>query len=112
MTIFQKIIDREIPAEIVYETEDVLAFRDINPQAPIHVLVIPKQPIVSVAKAKGSDEQILGRLLLAAAQVARIEGVAEDGYRLIMNNGANAGQTVFHLHVHVLAGRTLSWPPG
>lgn len=112
MTIFQKIIDREIPAEIVYETEDVLAFRDINPQAPIHVLVIPKKPIVSVAEAKDSDEQILGRLLLAAAEVARIEGVAEDGYRLIMNNGANAGQTVFHLHVHVLAGRTLSWPPG
>ena len=112
MTIFQKIIDKEIPADIVYETSEVLAFRDINPQAPVHVLVIPKKPIISVAHATEPDQHVLGQLLLAAAEVARLEGVSETGYRLVINNGTNAGQTVFHLHVHVLAGRPLSWPPG
>ena len=112
MTIFQKIIDREIPADIVYEDERSLAFRDINPQAPVHVLIIPKKPIVSVAEAEASDESLLGHLLWVAAEVARGEGIDESGYRLNINHGRDGGQTVFHLHVHLLGGRQLSWPPG
>ena len=112
MTIFQKIIDREIPADIVFEDEHVLAFRDINPQAPVHILVIPKRRIISVAHAEDSDAELLGRVLLAARDIAAAEGLGEDGYRLVVNNGTNAGQTVFHLHVHVLGGRGLGWPPG
>ena len=112
MTIFQKIIDREIPADIVYETEHVLAFRDVNPQAPTHVLVIPKSPIITVADAHESETEMLGRVMVAAAEVARIEGVDRTGYRLVINHGKDGGQSVFHMHVHVLGGRTLSWPPG
>lgn len=111
MTLFQKIIDREIPADIVYEDEHTLAFRDINPQAPVHILVIPKKPIASIAEATADDEAVLGRVLLSARAVARDEGLA-DGYRLVINCGSDAGQTVYHLHVHVLGGRRLSWPPG
>lgn len=110
MTLFEKIIAREIPADIVFEDDRVLAFRDIHPQAPTHVLVIPKQPIAMVAEATESDEPLLGHLLTAAARVAAQEGL--EGYRLVVNNGASAGQTVFHLHVHVLGGRPLGWPPG
>ena len=112
MTIFQKIIDGDIPADKVYEDETVLAFRDIQPQAPVHVLVIPKKPIVSIAHADASDEAVLGKLLLVAAEVARREGLASDGYRLVTNIGRQGGQSVDHLHVHVLGGRQMLWPPG
>ncbi len=112
MTIFQKIIDREIPADIVYEDDLCLAFRDINPQAPVHVLVIPKKPIARVADLAEEDDALVGHLLRVCAVVARQEGVAGDGFRVVTNNGAAAGQTVDHLHFHVLGGRHLGWPPG
>lgn len=110
-TIFSKIIRREIPADIVYEDDLCLAFRDVNPQAPIHVLVIPKQEIPRLADAQDADQALLGHLLLAAGKVARQLGVG-DAFRLVVNNGAEAGQTVFHLHLHILAGRPMRWPPG
>lgn len=110
-TIFGKIIRREIPADIVYEDDLCLAFRDINPQAPVHVLVIPKREIPRLADAQDADQALLGHLLLAAGKVARQLGVG-DAFRLIVNNGADVGQTVFHLHLHILAGRPLRWPPG
>lgn len=110
-TLFSKIIAREIPADIVYEDERCLAFRDINPQAPTHVLLIPKQEIARLVDAGAADQDLLGHLLLAAGKVARQLGVG-DAFRLVVNNGAGAGQTVFHLHLHILAGRPLHWPPG
>ena len=110
-TLFSKIISREIPADIVYEDERCLAFRDINPQAPVHVLLIPKQEIPPLVDAGAGDQALLGHLLLAAGKVARQLGVG-DAFRLVVNNGADAGQTVFHLHLHILAGRPLHWPPG
>jgi len=110
-TIFTKIIEREIPADIVYEDELCLAFRDINPQAPVHILVIPKQSIAKIADASQTDQLLLGHLLLIARQIADEQGVG-DAYRLIINNGERAGQTVFHLHIHILAGRPFRWPPG
>ena len=110
MTIFAKIIAREIPADIVYETDSVLAFRDIMPQAPVHVLVIPKQPVTSLATA--SDPALMGELMLACAEVARREGLEAGGYRVVTNIGRDGGQSVFHLHFHVLGGRPLTWPPG
>ncbi len=109
-TIFSKIIDREIPADIIYEDDQCLAFRDINPQAPTHFLVIPKKPIAKLSDAGGEDKELLGHLLLVAGQVAAEEGL--EDFRLNVNNGAGASQTVFHLHVHVLGGRSFSWPPG
>jgi len=109
-TIFQKIIDKEIPADIVYEDEVALAFRDIQPQAPTHVLVIPRKPIANVAAMDAGDKELLGHLLWVAGEVARQEGL--EDYRLVTNNGEGAGQSVFHLHVHLLGGRTLGWPPG
>ena len=112
MTIFEKIISREIPADIVYEDDDVLAFRDIAPQAPEHVLVIPRKPIRSVAHADEADRELMGRVMLAAAHVARELGLEESGYRLVTNVGQDGGQSVFHLHVHVLGGRQMQWPPG
>ena len=112
MTIFSKIISGEIPADIVYEDPDVLAFRDINPQAPVHILVIPKSPLVSVAHAEAEDTLLMGKVLMAAASVARQEGLEDDGYRLVTNVGKDGGQSVHHLHVHVLGGRPLRWPPG
>lgn len=111
-TVFDKILRREIPADIVYETESVLAFRDVNPQAPTHVLVIPKRRIKDITSAHANDREVLGELLLAAAEVARREGIVESGYRLVINNGPDAQQTVFHVHLHVLGGRGFSWPPG
>lgn len=111
-TLFAKIIRREIPADIVYEDEDVLAFRDIHPQAPVHVLFIPKQPIATLNDATQGDAVLLGKLLLAAADYARREGFAEGGYRTVINCNEHGGQTVFHLHVHLLAGRPMLWPPG
>jgi histidine triad (HIT) family protein len=110
-TIFGKIIRREIPADIVYEDEHCLAFRDVNPQAPTHVLLIPKQEIDKLANAGAGDQALLGHLMLAAGKVARQLGVS-DAFRLVVNNGADAGQSVFHLHLHILAGRPLHWPPG
>lgn len=110
-TIFTKIINKEIPADIVYEDEQCLAFRDIQPQAPIHILIIPKKPIVKLSDAEVEDQALMGHLMLVANKVAEQEGVA-DAFRLVVNNGAAAGQSVFHLHLHVLAGRPMSWPPG
>lgn len=110
-TLFSKIISRAIPADIVYEDQHCLAFRDINPQAPTHVLLVPKQEIPRLADANLEDQALLGHLLLAAGKVARQLGVG-DAFRLVVNNGEDAGQTVFHLHLHLLAGRPLHWPPG
>ncbi|MEM9386957.1 MAG: histidine triad nucleotide-binding protein [Pseudomonadota bacterium] len=110
-TIFTKIIKREIPADIVYEDDHALAFRDIAPQAPLHVLVIPKEPIDMLSSAQSEHQAVLGHLMLTAAKVAQQEGYG-DAFRLVVNNGEGAGQTVFHLHLHVLGGRSLSWPPG
>ena len=110
MTIFQRIIDREIPAKIVYEDDRSLAFEDINPAAPTHVLVIPKKPIDRVSSATEADEALLGHLFTVANQVARARGLAD--FRLVVNDGAGAGQSVFHLHVHLIGGRELAWPPG
>lgn len=109
-TIFGKIINREIDADIIYEDEQSLAFRDVNPQAPTHFLVIPKKPIAKLSDADEEDRDLLGHLLLVAGKVARQEGL--EDFRLNVNNGAGASQTVFHLHVHVLGGRSFSWPPG
>ncbi len=109
-TIFSKIIKREIPATIIYEDDLALAFRDVNPQAPVHFLVIPKKPITKLSEATTEDQALLGHLLLVASKVATQEGLT--GFRLVTNNGAEAGQTVFHLHIHVLGGRPLEWPPG
>jgi histidine triad (HIT) family protein len=111
-TLFSKIIRREIPADIVFEDEHVLAFRDINPQAPVHVLFIPKQPVATLNDLTPDQAELAGRLLLAAAEYARREGFAEAGYRTVFNCNRDGGQTVFHLHLHLLAGRALGWPPG
>ncbi len=110
-TLFTKIINREIPADIVYEDDLCLAFRDINPQAPVHILIVPKRPIVKIADAEVEDQELLGHLLLKAGEIAKQEGYG-DAFRLIVNNGEAVGQTVFHLHIHILAGRNFSWPPG
>ncbi len=110
-TIFAKIIRREIPADIVYEDDRCLAFRDVNPQAPVHILVIPKQAIARLVDAAESDEALLGHLLLTANKVAMDEGIG-DAFRVVVNNGAGVGQSVFHLHLHVLGGRSFTWPPG
>ncbi|MGL4511622.1 MAG: histidine triad nucleotide-binding protein [Lacipirellulaceae bacterium] len=111
-TLFTKIAKREIPAEILYEDDDCLAIRDIAPQAPTHVLVVPKRPIVSTEGAADDDALLLGKLLIAVRDVARQLGVAESGYRVVINCGPDGGQTVDHLHLHVLGGRPLAWPPG
>lgn len=110
-TLFTKIINREISADIVYEDDDCLCFRDINPQAPLHVLLVPKKPIQKVIDAVAEDQALLGHLMLKAGEIARQEGHG-DAFRLVINNGVGAGQTVFHLHIHILGGRPLSWPPG
>ena len=111
-TLFEKICDKEIPADIVYEDDQVLAFRDINPKAPTHVLVIPRKPIPRINEAQPEDQPLLGHLLLKAAEVARSLGLVEGGYRLVLNNGTDAGETVPHLHCHILGGRKMEWPPG
>ncbi len=112
MTLFEKIVARQIPADIVYEDDFVLAFRDIKPQAPTHVLIVPKKPILRIGEATPADHQILGHLLLKAAEVAKKLGVAQTGYRLVFNNGPDAGEAVPHLHCHLLGGRHMDWPPG
>jgi len=111
-TIFGKIIRREIPATVVFESGEVLAFRDINPMAPVHIVIIPKEPIESVAHAEARHREMLGALLLAAGEIARQEGIDKTGYRIVTNIGKDGGQTVFHLHLHLLGGRDLGWPPG
>lgn len=111
-TIFSKIIRREIPADIVYEDEHVLAFRDINPQAPVHVLFIPKVAKPTLNDLNAGDAEYAGRLMIAAAAYAKQEGFAEKGYRAVINCNHDGGQTVFHIHLHLLAGRSLHWPPG
>jgi histidine triad (HIT) family protein len=111
-TIFGKIIRREIPADIVYENDEVIGFRDLNPQAPVHVLFVPRKPLATLNDAGPDDAELLGKLLLAAAAYAKQEGLAEQGYRTVVNCNEHGGQTVFHLHVHLLAGRRLGWPPG
>jgi len=115
MTLFERIIAREIPAEIVWEDADCIAIRDIAPQAPVHVLVIPKKRIVRIGEAEPTDADLLGKLLLTAAHVARLEGLQGlegSGFRVVINNGSDGGETVPHLHLHVLGGRALGWPPG
>jgi histidine triad (HIT) family protein len=111
-TLFEKIVAREIPAEIVYEDDLMLAFHDIKPQAPTHVLIIPKKPIPRVSEAKAEDLAKLGHLLLKAGEVAKALGLGQSGFRLVFNNGPDAGEAVPHLHCHILGGRPLGWPPG
>jgi histidine triad (HIT) family protein len=110
-TIFSKIIRKEIPADIIYEDEWAIAFRDISPQAPVHILVIPKKPMPRLADAEAEDVQLLGHLLMTVKQIAAQEGL-EDGYRVVINTGPDGGQTVYHLHLHLLGGRSMTWPPG
>lgn len=112
MTLFERIISRQIPASIVFEDDLVLAFRDIHPQAPTHILLVPKRPIPRIADAGPSDQGLLGHLLLKAPEVAAKAGLAQTGYRLVINNGPDAGESVPHLHVHILGGRSMQWPPG
>jgi histidine triad (HIT) family protein len=111
-TLFEKIIDREIPAEIVYEDDLVVAIRDIKPAAPVHVLMVPRKPIPRIADVEPADHQILGHILIKAAQVAEQVGLKQSGYRLVINNGPNAGESVPHLHCHIIGGRYMHWPPG
>jgi histidine triad (HIT) family protein len=110
--IFAKIIRKEIPAKIVHEDDRVLAFRDIDPKAPVHILILPKKDIARISEAGAADEPVLGHLLTVAAELARKEGIDGTGYRLVINKGAHAGESVPHLHVHLLGGRPMSWPPG
>jgi histidine triad (HIT) family protein len=110
--IFCRIVARDIPSEIVHENDHVLAFRDLRPVAPTHVLVIPKRHVAAVREAEDGDVELLGQVMLGARDVARKLGLVAGGYRVVMNNGEDAGQTVFHLHAHVLGGRSLQWPPG
>ena len=112
MTLFEKIIAREIPADIVFEDEQCLAFRDISPKAPVHILVVPKRVIPRVSESVPADAELLGHLLVTAGRIAKSESVADSGFRIVINSGADGGETVPHLHVHLLGGRTLAWPPG
>lgn len=111
-TLFEKIAAREIPAVIVYEDDFVIAFHDINPQAPTHIVIVPKKPVPRIAEAEADDQSLLGHLLLKAAAVADELGLTKTGYRLVINNGRDGGETVPHLHCHILGGRHLQWPPG
>jgi histidine triad (HIT) family protein len=111
-TLFEKIVAREIPAQIVFEDDLVLAIRDIHPQAPAHALIFPKKPVPRIAEATLEDHKLLGHLLLKAAEVADKLGLKQSGYRLVINNGADGGETVPHLHCHILGGRHMAWPPG
>jgi histidine triad (HIT) family protein len=111
-TLFEKIVAREIPAQIVFEDDLVLAIRDLHPQAPTHVLIFPKKPVPRIAEATPDDHKLLGHLLLKAAEVADKLGLKQSGYRLVINNGPDGGETVPHLHCHILGGRHLAWPPG
>ena len=110
--LFCRIVDGEIPADIVHESDSAIAFRDINPQAPTHVLIIPRRHISTINDLNTGDEELVGSLYLAAKEIAQQEGLADDGYRVVMNCGEGAGQSVFHIHLHLLGGRSLNWPPG
>ena len=110
--LFCKIARGDIPADIIFESETAVAFRDINPQAPTHVLVIPRRHISTINDLQDGDQVVVGDLFLAAAQIAAEEGIADDGYRVVMNCNAGAGQTVFHIHLHLVGGRVMTWPPG
>ena len=111
-TIFDKIISKEIPSDIVYEDRDFLAFRDINPQAPTHILIIPKKRIPTINDIKDEDSEIIGKLVIIAKKIAEEENISKDGYRLVFNCNEYGGQTVFHIHLHLIGGRKLNWPPG
>lgn len=110
--LFLKIINREIPADIIYETDELLAFRDINPQAPVHVLIIPKEQISTMNDLESRHAEIVGKMFLVAAELAEHEGISEDGYRVVMNCNEAGGQAVYHIHLHLLGGRQMVWPPG
>jgi len=110
--LFLKIIKREIPAEIVYETDEILAFRDINPQAPVHILIIPKERIATLNDLEAGQAEMVGKLVLAAKDIAREEGLSDDGYRVVINCNKGGGQMVYHIHLHLLGGRQMTWPPG
>jgi histidine triad (HIT) family protein len=112
MTLFEKMIARQIPADIVFEDDLILAIRDIKPGAPVHILVVPKKPIPRIAEAQPEDHRVLGHILLKCAEIAEKSGLKESGYRLVINNGPDAGESVPHLHCHILGGRHMSWPPG
>ncbi|MBE2181134.1 MAG: histidine triad nucleotide-binding protein [Chthoniobacterales bacterium] len=112
MTLFERIDAGEIPADIVFKNDDVLAFRDIHPQAPVHILVVPRRVIPRLGEAGEADTTLLGKLLLAAKDIAKSEGLADSGYRLVINHGPHAGESVPHLHLHILGGRPMDWPPG
>jgi len=111
-TLFEKICDKEIPADIIHEDDLCVGFRDISPQAPVHILIVPRRPIPRIGAAEAADEALLGHLLLTAAALARSEGILESGFRIAINNGRHGGESVPHLHVHLLGGRQLEWPPG
>lgn len=111
-TLFQKIADKEIPAAIVYEDELCVAFRDVAPVAPVHILLVPRKPLKDIGAAGTEDAELLAHLMLRVGEIARAEGLAEGGYRTVMNTGADAGQTVPHLHIHIIGGRSMQWPPG
>lgn len=110
--LFLKIINREIPADIVYETDEILAFRDVNPQAPLHVLIIPKEHIRTINDIEAEHAEVAGKLFLVAAEIARKEGIEKEGYRVVMNCNRAGGQAVYHIHLHLLGGRQMGWPPG
>lgn len=110
--LFCKILNGDIPADIIYESDSAIAFRDINPQAPTHVLVIPRKHVATINDLNEEDQEIVGSLYLAAKDIARAEGISDEGYRAVMNCNEGAGQSVFHIHLHVLGGRALDWPPG
>ena len=112
MCVFCKIVEKTIPAKVLFEDDDVFAFHDLNPVAPVHVLVIPKKHIVGLGDAAPEDALVLGKLLIAARRVAEETGIAHSGFRTVVNNGSQAGQSVFHVHVHVIGGRAMAWPPG
>jgi histidine triad (HIT) family protein len=112
MTIFEKIAAGQIPARIIHESDEFIAFHDVNPQAPVHVLIVPRKCITRLAEAEAANEALLGKMLLATREIARQLGVLDTGYRVVINNGRNAGESVPHLHIHLLAGRPLAWPPG
>jgi histidine triad (HIT) family protein len=110
-TLFQKIADREIPADVVFEDDSVMAFRDINPQAPVHILVVPRKPIRTIDDLEEADDEVVGRLFRVASKIAADEGL-ENGYRVVMNCGPDGQQSVYHIHLHLLGGRKMNWPPG
>ena len=111
-SIFTKIIKREIPAAIVYEDDECIAFRDIDPKAPVHILLVPKKEIPSLAQVTGNDKTLLGHLMVKASEIAKAEGISDSGYRVVVNTNKEGGQEVYHVHMHILGGRQMNWPPG